>query len=173
VVVYKPQQAPDRPAVPDNKHPLRIGVDQAGGNRFRGKIGRLTMFRGLLKPEAIRTLAAGDRKKKVTTKPAVACVLAPKSGDALPVKAGDLNSEVSFEAWIMPEKGEAGRILDKLTGGQRDGFLIDCWPGLSLRVIIGPQQTDFPGVLKAGVWQHVAVVIGKRKLNVYVNGNKV
>ena len=72
----------------------------------------------------------------------------------------------------MPEKKEAGRILDKLTAGQRDGFLIDCWPGLSLRVIIGPQQTDFPGALKAGVWQHVVVVIDKRKLDVYVNGVK-
>ena len=172
VVVYKPQRAPDRPAIPANKHPLRIGADQAGGNRFAGKIGRVTMFGGLLKSETIRTLAGGDRKKKVTTEPAVACVLAPKAGDALPVKTGDLSSEVSFEAWIMPEKKEAGRILDKLTGGQRDGFLIDCWPGLSLRVIIGPQQTDFPGVLKAGVWQHVAVVIGKRNLGVYVNGKK-
>ena len=172
VVVYKPQRAPDRPVVPDNKHPLRIGADQAGGNKFSGKIGRVTMFRGLLEPDAIRALAAGDREKKVTSKQVVGCVLEPKIGDALPVKAADLSSAVSFEAWIMPGKGEAGRILDKLTGGKHDGFLIDCWPGLSLRLIVGPRQNDFPGVLKAGVWQHVAVVIDKRKLGVYVNGKR-
>jgi len=172
VVIYKPQKAPERALIPANKHPLRIGADQTGANRFRGKIGRVTVFGGPLKPEAVRALAAGDRKKKVTTKPAASCALQPKAGDALPVKPADLSGAVTFEAWIMPEKKEAGRILDKLTAGQRDGFLIDCWPGLSLRVIIGPQQTDFPGALKAGVWQHVAVVIDKRKLDVYVNGVK-
>ena len=130
------------------------------------------MFRGRLEADTIRALAEGDRKKKITSNQAVGCVLEPKAGDALPVKAGDLNGVVSFEAWIMPEKGEAGRILDKLTGGQRDGFLLDCWPNLSLRLIVGARKRDLSDVLKPGVWQHVAVVIGKGKLDVYLNGDK-
>ncbi len=172
VVVYKPQPAPERPVIPANRHPLRIGADQNGANRLQGKIGRVTMFRGLLKPETIRTLAAGDRKKKMNSAAVVGCLLEPKAGDALPVKAGDLNGEVSFEIWIMPGEGDKGRILDKLTAGQRDGFLLDCWPGLSLRLIVGDWQKDFPGVLKPGVWQHVVVVFAKGKSDVYLNGKK-
>ena len=172
VVVYKPQRVPERPAIPANSHPLRIGVDQGGSSRFRGKIARVTIFRGRLEPDRIRALAAGDRKKKIATKPVVGCVLEPKAGDVLPVKAEDLVSALSFEAWILPEKGEAGRILDKITVGQGDGFLLDCWPNLSLRLIVGGRKKDLSGVLKPGVWQHVAVVIDKRKLEVYLGGDK-
>ncbi|MCP4378406.1 MAG: LamG domain-containing protein [bacterium] len=190
VVIYKPQPVPPRSArptgrsvrktpnskhplkIPVNKHPLRIGSDQAGGSRFAGKIARVTMFRGVLNPETIRALAAGDRNKKITGNQVVGCVLEPKAGDTLPVKAGDLNGEVSFEAWIMPRKGDKGRIFDKITGGKRDGFLIDCWPSLSLRLIVGSWQKDFPGALKPGVWQHVAVVIAKGKSDVYLDGKK-
>lgn len=172
VVVHQPQIAPPRPMIPDNDHPLRLGVDQTGNSRFRGQIGRVTMFDGRLTPDTIRTLAKGDRTQMVTVDPAIACVLQPKVGDILPVEAGDLHSDVSFEAWILPEKGESGRIVDKITVGQGDGFLLDCWPNLSLRLIVGGRQEDFSKVLKPGVWQHVVVVIGKRKLDVYLNGEK-
>ena len=136
------------------------------------------MFRGRLEPDTIRALAEGDRTKKVTdaTNPVIGCLLQPEPGDVLPVEAGDLHGDlhgdISIEAWILPEKGEAGRIFDKLTGGQHDGFLLDCWPNLSLRLIVGDRQKDLPDVLKPGVWQHVAVVIGKGKLDVYLNGDK-
>ncbi|NQT36875.1 MAG: hypothetical protein HQ581_05275, partial [Planctomycetes bacterium] len=172
VVVYPPQIAPPRPVVPANDHPLRIGTDQNGNNRFRGQIGRVTMFRGRLELDTIRTLAEGDRTKKPALDAVAGCVLDPKTGDALPVKAEDLQTDVSFEAWILPEEGETGRILDKITAGQGDGFLLDCWPKESLRLIVGSHQKDLPGVLKPGVWQHVAVVMGKRKYDVYLNGEK-
>ncbi|MFW6107468.1 MAG: DUF5703 domain-containing protein, partial [bacterium] len=38
VVVCEPQAVPARPAIPPNDHPLRAGSDQAGRNRFQGKI---------------------------------------------------------------------------------------------------------------------------------------
>ena len=50
------------------------------------------------------------------------------------MKAEELCTDVSFEAWILPKEGESGRILDKLTPGKRDGFLLDCWPKMSLRL---------------------------------------
>ena len=97
----------------------------------------------------------------------------PKAGEVLPTKPGDFAGAVSFEAWIQPAKGEAGRIFDNLTAGQRNGFLIDCWPDLALRVIVGSHQDNFPGALQAGVWQHVAVVLGKGRIEVYLNGSKL
>ena len=181
VVVYEPQEAAARAVIPENKlpqkipenrYPLRIGVDQSGNNRFRGNIGRATLFRGLLKPETIRDLAAGDRSKKVASDSVINSTLDPQAGDILPTEPADFGGEISLEAWLQPEKREAGRIFDKLTGGQRDGFLVDCWPNLSLRVIIGPYQKSLAGVLKPGVWQHVAVVIGKNRLDVYLDGKK-
>jgi hypothetical protein len=85
----------------------------------------------------------------------------------------DFAGAVSFEAWVQPAKGEAGRIFDKLTAGQRNGFLIDCWPNLALRIILGPRQDDFPSALQPEVWQHIAVVMGKGgRLDVYLNGDK-
>jgi hypothetical protein len=129
------------------------------------------MFRGPLEPDLIRKLAVGDRSEKLTGETVVNCLLDPKAGDVLATKPGDFGGAVSFEAWIQPAKGEAGRILDKLTAGRRDGFLIDCWPNLSLRVILGPRQDDFPDVLQPDVWQHVAVVMGKGRLEVYLDGD--
>ena len=173
VVVYQPQPVPVRPVIPDNQHPLRVGTDHSGGSRFKGKIGRVTLFRGALKPEMIRTLAAGDRGEKLTSESVVNCMLEPKAGDILATKPEDLNSEISFEAWIQPEKGEAGRIFDKITAGTGDGFLIDCWPDLALRVIIGAHQENFPRVLQPGIWQHIAVVIRKGRFAVYLKGDKL
>jgi len=173
VVVYEPQPIPERPIVPHSDHPLRLGADSAGVSRFRGRIGRATMFRGTLESDMVRKLAAGDRNERLAGDNVVGCLLEPKAGDVLPTKPGDFDGSVSFEAWIQPAKGEAGRIFDKLTAGQRDGLLIDCWPDLSLRVILGPRQDDFPNVLQPDVWQHVAVVMGKGRLEAYLNGSKL
>jgi len=170
VVLCQPQSRPATPPVPPNAHPLRAGSDQQGQNRFRGTIGRVTMFRGRLDPATVHDLATDDRSKKVTRENAVASWLNPKPGDALATRADDLVGPVSFEIWIRPGENEAGRILDKLTPGQRDGFLLDTWPKLSLRLIVGPQQHDFHGVLKPGVWQHVAVVIDRGMPRVYLDG---
>ena len=188
MVVHEPQKVPARPIrphggrtvssatppqkIPANKYALRIGVDQSGKNTFRGQVGRASLLRGMLGPEAIRKLAATDRTKKAVGGAVLASVLNPKVRDSLSTNQTDFSGEITFEAWLRPAAKETGRIVDKLTPGQRDGFLIDCWPGLSVRVIIGPYQKDYPGVLKAGVWQHVAVTIGKGKSAVYVNGTK-
>jgi len=173
VIVYEPQPIPERPVVPHSDHSLRLGIDSNGGSRFQGQIGRATMFRGLLKPDMIRKLAVSDRNEKVTGEAVVDCLLEPKAGDVLATKPDDFIGTVSFEAWIQPKKGEAGRIFDKLTAGRRDGFLIDCWPDLSLRVILGPQQDDYTNALQPGVWQHVAVVMDRRCVDVYLDGKKL
>lgn len=171
VVVCPPQPGkPPAPPVPPNDHPLRAGSDQSESNRFRGQIGRVTMFRGKLSAPAVRELAAGDRTQPVAMPDVVGCWLNPKACDKLATQAEDFAGAVSFEAWICPAEKESGRILDKLTPGQNDGFLLDTWPDLSLRVIAGNQQRNFPGVLKPGVWQHVAVVLDRGVPRVFLDG---
>ena len=173
VIVYEPQTVPVRPVVPENDYPVRIGKDQSGQSRFKGEIGRVTMFRGRLEHDKIRELAGGDREAMVAGDSAVDCVVTPRSGDTLDTESSDFEGAVSFEAWIRPEEGEAGRIVDKLTAGKGDGFLFDCWPGLSLRVIVGSQQERLDGVLQPGVWQHVAVVMSKWEVEVYLDGKRL
>ena len=56
---------------------------------------------------------------------------------------------------------------------QDDGFLVDAWPGQSIRVICGPLKRDFPDVLQPGTWQHVAVVLGKGRISVYLDGKEL
>ena len=85
----------------------------------------------------------------------------------------DLASSVSFELWIKPAAGESARILDKVTPGKDDGLLIDTWPGLSIRTIIASETTTYKNVLKADVWQHVAVTIGDGMTVVYVDGKRL
>ena len=169
VVLCQPQ-ASKLLAIPSNVHPLRVGLDQNGGNRFRGEIGRVTMFRGKLSPRTIRDLAVGDRTKPVAVPRVVGCRLKPKPGDKLPTSTEDFVGSVSFEAWICPADKESGRVLDKLTAGQNDGFLLDTFPGLSLRLIIGDQQRLVRNVLKPGVWQHVAVVLDRGLPRVFLDG---
>lgn len=170
VVVYEPQPVPIRPVVPENGHTVRVGRDQSGRSTFKGEIGRVTMFRGKLDPEKIRELADANPEETVEGESTVCCLLAPKAGDTLATEPDDFAGAVSFEAWIRPENGEAGRIVDKITAGKGDGFLVDCWPGLSLRVIVGSQQETCADVFQPGVWQHVAVVIGRWDVEVYLDG---
>jgi hypothetical protein len=54
-------------------------------------------------------------------------------------KALDLVDEVTLEAWLQadPMPAEGGRILDKMPPGSMEGYLLDTWPGNSLRLRYG------------------------------------
>ena len=88
-------------------------------------------------------------------------------------KALDLQDAVTMEAWIKPGKFASGsaRIIDK----DDDEYMLDTWPGHSLRMIAGNEQVRFAAKLPQGRWSHVAGVYsrleGVRKL--YVNGKEV
>jgi len=169
VVVGQAQSRPPRPAVPPNPHPLRAGGDQSGGSRFSGQIGRVTLFRGKLSPERIQELVSVDRTKPVTAPDVAGCWLAPKPGEILPTNAADFMGAISAEAWIFPGPRESGRILDKITVGHDDGLLLDTFPGLSLRLIVGNERQDFPNQLHAGVWQHIALVLDRGSAGLYLD----
>ncbi|RME93813.1 MAG: hypothetical protein D6766_07440, partial [Verrucomicrobia bacterium] len=170
VTVFQPQPMPVRPVVPKNDHPLRVGLDSQGGSRFAGELGRLSVLRGWVKPERIRELANGDRHVALAGEDVLVSVLHPKVGDTLPVDAEALSEPVTFEAWIQPAAKEAGRIFDKLTAGRNDGMLIDCWPGLSLRVIAGANERHWRDVLSPGRWHHLAVQLDRHRIRVYLDG---
>ncbi|MEI8288230.1 MAG: DUF5703 domain-containing protein [Verrucomicrobiota bacterium] len=174
VVVGRPQPGKSTgPVVPSNTHPLRVGSDQKGGSKFKGSIGRVTMFRGKLSAQTIRELVAGDRTRPVTSAQVVGSWLTPKAGDPLPTSVEDFAGAVSFEVWICPAGKESARVLDKLTAGKNDGFLWDTFPDLGLRVICGSQTKSIKNILKPGIWQHIAVVLDCGLPRLYLDGQPV
>jgi hypothetical protein len=60
-------------------------------------------------------------------------------------------------ARVRPAAGETGRIVDKITPGGRDGFLLDAHPGNSLRIIAGDHVWVTNGVLPANRWAQIRV----------------
>lgn len=138
------------------KHPLRLGVDSNGGNRFGGQIADPLACKRPLSPDEIAKLAAAKQGAPATAAPADIA----------------LDNGFTVAAWIKPAPGEVGRIFDKVTVGGGDGFLFDTYPGLALRLIVGNETMAQPNALTADRWQHVAATVdastGTRRI--YLNG---
>ncbi len=92
-------------------------------------------------------------------------------------EALDLADAVTLEAWIRLEHLPSGgaRILDKSKAGTSNGYLLDTYPGNSLRLIVEDGTLTFAANLPTNQWSHVAAVFdartGEKKL--YLNGKVV
>lgn len=122
-------------AIPANSHPLRLGVDSGGGNRFVGSLDEVVLF----------DAATGGRELFRAT-----------PGSNLPQLVDDLRTfpatrGLRITATIRQQDAHPiGRIVDKLTAGRNDGFLFDTHPGRSLRLIVGDRELLAKDVLRAG-----------------------
>lgn len=158
-----------------NKHPIRIGVDQDGQNKFRGSIGRASVFDRAASADEIVTMMNVPRNKPLGDdfKPMVSRVNPPAifDGTADFHPAGYL----TLEAWILPEQQSpgGGRIIDKITPGSDDGFLLDTYPGNSLRVITSYAKMTMNCHLQEGKWSHVAVTVSRKAIVLYLNGKSI
>ena len=89
----------------------------------------------------------------------------------------DLKDTVSLEAWIKPERQSqgGGRIIDKLVAGQSVGYLLDTYPGNSLRMITAQGTLVYDAKLPIGQWSHVAGVfsVSGGVFKLYLNGKEV
>lgn len=91
--------------------------------------------------------------------------------------AFDLTDAVTLEAWIAPDElgPGGGRLLDTTTAGTSDGYLLDTYPGNSLRLIVKAGTLSYPARLTAGRWAHVAGTFDRRAgtARLYLNGREV
>ncbi len=118
-------------AVPVNRHPLRVGVDSGGGNRFVGTIADLHITRG---------------GRELYARSAIDLPLIDTDAAALDLAAG-----FTLHATVQQDPAHPiGRIVDKVTAGGSDGFLFDTHPGHALRLIVGERQLIAAGALPAG-----------------------
>jgi hypothetical protein len=91
------------------------------------------------------------------------------------VPSGDQG--LTLAAWIRPAEfpAEGMRIIDKCPVSAARGYLLDTYPGDSLRLITREPHLIFPAKLPCGKWTHVAATVdgktGKQRL--YLNGKVV
>ncbi|HUU92430.1 MAG TPA: DUF5703 domain-containing protein [Phycisphaerae bacterium] len=161
--------------VPANTHPVRIGFDQGGGNRFAGEIGRLSLYGKALSDAAVQRLAKLQRSEPPEDREGLLYGGAPKPHAALDGSEDwAFEKGLTIEAWIKPEKmgSGGGRLVDNITPGGSDGFLLDTWPGNGLRLIVGRATLGKRDVLPAGQWSHVAAVVDPAtgKTTLYLGG---
>jgi hypothetical protein len=162
--------------VPSNAYPVRIGLDQSGGNRFAGEVGRASVFTKPLTDAQIQELAKLDHGMTPARSGDVLWT-GRAAGSIADSASWDFTQGFTIEAWLKPEKLPAGgaRIADKITPGGSDGFLFDTYPGNSLRLICGQSQLDVRNTVPAGRWTHVAAVADSAAggCRLYVNGGLV
>jgi alpha-L-fucosidase 2 len=84
---------------------------------------------------------------------------------------------LTLEAWVRPQALPSGgaRIVDKITPGGSDGFLLDTWPGNSLRFITKAGVLEKKDCLAAGEWHHVAATVDPERgeLKMFLDGAEV
>ena len=97
--------------------------------------------------------------------------------EARSVTGLELTREVTLEAWVLPGKyTEAGvRLIDKSEAGTQSGYMMDTFPGNSLRLVLAEVLLTARDVLEPERWTHVAgVFIAPRGIyKLYVNGKEV
>jgi hypothetical protein len=147
--------------VPTNLHSVRLGLDQDGGNKFAGQLGRVSLFDRPLPEAEIAALAKLEPGRSVPAEPGLLFTGANLKPQAISNSAAwDFVAGLTVEAWVRPQKlgGSGARLVDKITPGGSDGFLFDTFPGNSLRFICGQAILQQADMLPADCWTHVAAV---------------
>lgn len=83
---------------------------------------------------------------------------------------------VTLSAWIKPTSFPAGgmRLIDKTPVGSASAWMLDTYPGDSLRLIYRDPHLSFPAKLPANAWSHVAATVTADGVSVlYLNGKRV
>jgi len=89
----------------------------------------------------------------------------------------DLTAACTLEAWIAPDQlpRAGGRIIDKSKSGTANAYLLDTYPGNSLRMIVEAGTLANDAKLTPGRWAHVAGTYDARshQTKLYINGRPV
>ncbi len=89
----------------------------------------------------------------------------------------DLTRELTLEAWIRAEAMDrgGGRILDKSVPGTSLGYMLDTWPGHSLRWLTSVRTLRHDAQLSTTRWSHVAASYSAERgeLRLWLNGQLV
>ncbi len=174
--VTQSQDAEPATAIPANDHPVKIGVDQNNGSPFQGKIARISLSERAFSASDVKALFEGGRDARLPQSDGLIGSWTEFEKPALETGTAELTRSLTLEAWIQPgENDGGGRIIDKITVGGSDGFLLDTWPGHGLRMIVGNEVLTVKDCLKPGEWQHVAGIVDAQKgsIQMWLDGQLV
>ena len=94
--------------------------------------------------------------------------------EAAPSGGLDLTNGLTIECWIAPDSlsAQGGRIIDKGVAGTGLGYVLDTFPGNSLRSITSKGTLKYSANLAPGTWVHVALTVDRETAtqSLYVNG---
>ena len=163
------KNAPRKPyALPTNdKLPLSIGVDSKGGNRFLGtfvsaevELDGKVLYSGV--PKAGEVVATG----KMPVAPVAGETPAtPATGKMPVVPVFRFACTFSTDRFERPQ-----RLLDNVTPGRGDGFLVDVLNG-QIRLLAGHNWFVHPTKLRAGRKAAIEVVVSRNGIaKIVVNG---
>ncbi len=156
--------------VPANPHPVRVGADQNGGNKFDGTIHSARLTYWPFDAKVFLRLIAEPSYRQMISAGTISLLPAPKT----PITALAAPRGLTCEAWLTPKAGATGRIIDKTTVGKSDGLLFDVYPANSLRIICGSRVLMAKNVLTPGKKQHVAATTAPDgKMQLFVDGKLV
>lgn len=85
----------------------------------------------------------------------------------------NLSGPYTLEAWVCPGElpSSGGRIIDKVTAGVDDGYLLDVFPAGNFRLITERGHCGYGAGLQPGTWVHVAASYAPDgELRIYVDG---
>jgi hypothetical protein len=155
-------------SIPSNTHPLRIGLDSAGGNRLQVEWGRVSLrsagdhdFSGIP-----RGTGSGAAKGLFLE------MLRPQAGPVEGSGDWDFSDGLHAEAWIKTDGRPTGRVFDKITAGVDDGFLFDLQNGVP-RLIVGAQTVWATQPLPPHRWVHLAASVDSRRAVIRMNGREI
>jgi concanavalin A-like lectin/glucanase superfamily protein len=80
-----------------------------------------------------------------------------------------ITAAITIEAWILAN-ALGGRIVDKITAGGADGYLLDTYAN-KLRLIVGSTHLSTASSLPTGAWVHVAGTWDGTTGRLFVNGS--
>lgn len=135
--------------IPENAHPLRIGIDSAGGNRLAAEWGRVSFRRAdgsliLEKPE-------------------------PTPGELPHPQGWDFSRGLHAEIWIRIQGRPTGRLIDKIRAGGSDGFLFDLQQGKP-RLIVGRHTLQADAQVPENELVHLAIDVAAEGMAIRMNG---
>lgn len=154
--------------IPENKHPLRIGVDSEGGNRLAAEWGRVSFRRAgkhdfsSLPPHMESRADESLMLEK----------LAPAPGELPHQQGWDFSKGLHAEIWIRIQGQPSGRLIDKIRAGGSDGFLFDLQQG-SPRLIVGGHTLQADAQVPENELVHLAIDVAAEGMAIRMNGRVI
>jgi hypothetical protein len=163
-------------AVPANDFPVVIGASRHGGNRMIGEFGRVSLFDRALPEDEVAALNRVAHDQPLGARPGLVYSGTPAVGANLPELAGQtFAAGITGEAWFRPSAfpTASARLIDKVTEGGSDGFLIDVLGARQVRVITGAQTQAVTHEFALNAWQHIAFTAGAGEVRLWIDGERV